>query len=611
MTKRGIAGWALLSGLLLLPAGANDWETKLEVTEGGLAGFYPGIGARADGSAAVLCRGTQTNDASRPYFASLFRTYQDGSWTAPVAVDAGLPTYATTYGNTVKMTFEHYVCPLPGDGGWVLGAAGRYSTSTLTSEGTMYALFLRTMGATLGPWKRVTPVGRIYQPSVAFGADGLVWFAWSGADNLNAGNVQLSSFDPSNGAIGGIETVDSASMQPQWQTLEVVAAPGGDIWVTYRAPDGLYARVRKADGTWDPRIQVSPSAAAHEAAWSGGTLWVVAALGGGSLYRLQGGQFVLDAGSIFNGWANEDETLIESVSYWSFAVAARPEGGVAVTASRAYYYEMQVAPYTNTESYSFVARERDAQGQWSSEHVVDPAHTFSPPDFSMTSSAAGIWFAGGSSNSPLGLQIFFRAAGSSIGDPGDTGAALPCIEKKILEFVNGPATTQAELETAVKLGFDSVAPGAGDYAAKQVSASIVAKRPFASLKALYETSGAGPESMEGLEIYVGQKFYGLVGPSSVLAVTNDAAKGQAFFDSTVGLKSDAAKNLIRYREGGPDLKLQTSSDNQFVPFPRVFGTGSAYQDANKHYPAHSVDDVPEVGPDSIQRIFDWAMANGG
>ncbi|GEM_PF-3183197 len=189
------------------------------------------------------------------------------------------------------------------------------------------------------------------------------------------------------------------------------------------------------------------------------------------------------------------------------------------------------------------------------------------------------------------------------------------VEKAILAFVNDPNTTSADLQTAVQYGFSG--SNLDGYMAGQVAASILTHRagldgvvgtaddnPFDTLLELYSSTTAGPEAMEGLEIYAGKKYFGLNGPSAILKMVNKKKTTEKLLDGPVGLHSQAARNLVAYRDGGPDLNVRTKKDNAYVPYVRIFGTSGASAPA---HPAYSVDAVPYVGPSAIQKIFDHAM----
>ncbi|MBI2898880.1 MAG: hypothetical protein HYY17_01720 [Planctomycetes bacterium] len=196
------------------------------------------------------------------------------------------------------------------------------------------------------------------------------------------------------------------------------------------------------------------------------------------------------------------------------------------------------------------------------------------------------------------------------------------VEQAILDFVNDPATTSEQLQAATQHGY--AGSNFDDYTAAQAAASILAHRagwdriygtaddnPFDTLLELYQGTSVGTEGMEGLEIYVGKNYFALGGPSAILDLVN-AKKTKVTTLKAAGLTSPAAQNIIRWRDGGPDMKVTTKKDNKYVAYSRIFGHKGV---AAPVYPAHSVDDVPEVGPVSIQKLFDFAMgvvtADGG
>jgi hypothetical protein len=196
-------------------------------------------------------------------------------------------------------------------------------------------------------------------------------------------------------------------------------------------------------------------------------------------------------------------------------------------------------------------------------------------------------------------------------------AQAQSVEQAMLDFVNDPATTKADLEAAMAKGWrgQSTFVGAGEWVVDRAATAVLEHRagpdpfygkgqddPFDTLRELYDVIGVGGECMEGIEVHVTETGVNL--GSSILAVANQSSR--AVLQNDVGLDSQTTSYMVVYRDHGPDLVIGTA-DDVFVRFARVFGRFDTRDHLDLAYPAHSVDAVPNVGPAALQKLHDYAL----
>lgn len=393
---------ALLFGLAAaLPgeAGAQTWQTLLDDTTASASWSH--MTAFDDGSAAVVSRDYLPGYTGAGVF---FRTLQGGSWSAPVRLDGGLPTYN---GRTAEVMGRVFVGSANKSS---LGAApveviitARYSRTILDADGLMYALFLkRWNGYAWSAWTRITPVGTINDVSADVDGQGRVWYTWNDGDNLTNGQYRLSSYDPAAGCSGAVHTLDAASRTLTWRSTSLVIAPDA-IWVTYRAPDGIYARrlAHQGAGPLGPRIPVQlgfPNA--QMSAWVDGTLWVTTE-SPLRLYRLSGGAFVQEPVVGLPSYYEETESSLESVDHYLPVVAQRPGSGLVLIAVRQHHFEDWIDSANDFDESSLVAVERSTAGTWSGPATLEPDETWSDIGSAASTSAAGLFIGGTKSSGGL------------------------------------------------------------------------------------------------------------------------------------------------------------------------------------------------------------------
>lgn len=371
----------------------SSWRTTLETSEQALSSAA--IAALPDGRAALLYRGVLF-DPSGNQVVSQFREFDGASWSSPVRLDEGLPSYASSYGTEIEMIFDHHLVALP-DGRLVAGLTARYSSSYQNAEGALYAIFLRVRDESgWGAWQRVTPVGNVFDAAITADASGNVWVAWTSAYNLAAGTVYLALFDPTSGVVSEPEIVSATPAFSTFQKVDL-AADGDTVWITYWSESGLDARARSADGSWSAPLRVS-AWASHASAVSDGVLWVAASIGEGRLavFRHDGAAMVQDA-VLFTNQMREDAYEQEATTYTSPAITAAPGGRIVVGAGRAYHFERWVDPISDADRTDTVVRERTG-GVWGPEEVAYGGKGWDNPIGGLTTSGDTVWAAGGTWN---------------------------------------------------------------------------------------------------------------------------------------------------------------------------------------------------------------------
>lgn len=197
-------------------------------------------------------------------------------------------------------------------------------------------------------------------------------------------------------------------------------------------------------------------------------------------------------------------------------------------------------------------------------------------------------------------------------DPVVDSASTP-LEQAILSLVNSPALDSPE-------DFGTFFPNSGAnvwaYWVPILGANILAHRagpdgaygtgddnPFDSLRELYDIYGVGTQAMYWFEKHAKENSPVPL-TSTILAFVNAPTTTAAVLNGPAGVSSTAAANVVKFRDGGPDLAVGTS-DDAYVPYTWIFGDYGAGD-----YPAWSLDEVPYVGAATIQKIFDYAMTVG-
>jgi hypothetical protein len=396
---------AVLMGLVVtLPgvAGAQTWQTLLDDNTANASWSH--MTAFDDGSAALVSRDYLPGYTGAGVF---FRRLQGGYWSTPERIDGGLPTYN---GRTAEVMGRVFVGSANKSS---LGAApvvviisARYSRTILDADGNLYALFVRRWNAgEWSPWTRITPVGNVNDVSADVDCQGRVWYTWNDGDNLINGQYRLSSYHLASGTSGTVYTLDAASRTLTWRSTSLVIAPDA-IWVTYRAPDGIYARrlANQGAGPLEPRIAVQTGFPEGQmSAWVDGTLWV-ATDNPLRLYRLSGGAFVQESISGLPSYYEETESSIESITHYLPVVAQRPGSGLVLVAVRQHHFEDWVNSSNDFDESALVAVERSSSGVWSGPTTLDPAESWSEIGNAAATSAAGLFVGGTKSSGALFLQ---------------------------------------------------------------------------------------------------------------------------------------------------------------------------------------------------------------
>ncbi len=403
--QRAFARMSLAAVVLALAAalpgeaGAQTWQTLLDDSTS--LASWSNMTAFDDGSAAVVSRDYLPGYTGAGIF---FRKLQGGSWSAPERIDGGLPTYN---GRTAEVMGQVFVGSANKSS---LGAApvvvvinARYSRTILDANGLMHALFVKSWnGVAWSAWTRMTPVGIVNDISAGVDGQGRVWYTWNDGDNLTPGHYRLSSYEPATGCSGAVHTLDPASRTLTWRSTSLVIAPDA-IWVTYRAPDGIYARrlANQGAGPLGPRLPVQlgfPSG--QMSAWVDGTLWVTtdSPL---RLYRLTGGSFVQESIQGLTSYYEETESSIESIDHYLPVVAQRPGSGLVLVAVRQYHFEDWVNPGNDFDESSLVAVERSPAGAWSGPATLDSDESWSEIGNAASTTAAGLFIGGTKSSGAL------------------------------------------------------------------------------------------------------------------------------------------------------------------------------------------------------------------
>ncbi len=588
---------ALLAALVgFAPEAHADWSKVLKETRSG----YAGIDVSRDGTVGLFNHRAIVLPSGQVRNESIFRTRPGRSWSAPTRLEGGYPLYpASSYGPTVKNTFDHYVVaiPQPNPAGikWVAGMRVRYSTSRLRGQGKLYTLLLRSFdGTAWSDWHRVITPGMVEDVSLDAAPDGRVFFAWRASDNITPGSVNLSSFDPATGAVGPVQDLGPAIERPiTFQSVKTAVADNGDVWVTFRAPDGLVGRRLLKDGTLRDRemIVAGRSPPVHDSVFADGTLWVATNEPGIELYRWTGRSFKKGTvGSVFDAYSRDNGVELEGVSFDMPSITARPEGGIAVLATRSYHFETLVPPLRNRNTIAIASRERTAAATWTNvDETAYAPGSWNNTGGSAASGPSGIWACGiiGS-----GRLVVFRRR------PGTIAAPLS-LEDGLLEFLNAPSTTYDLLDRPVRDG------GVGlrrDAAAKLVRhrdgtdgvSGTADDDPFDTLREVYDVLRTGPEALLLIEQHVSRVT---TLDSVALDLANDPLTSTALLDDAVGLRRSAADNIVRYRDGGPDHLLGNADDRR-RPFRWIFGQSGRQW---------SLDQVPYVGRSSIQKLHDYGL----
>lgn len=388
-----------LTAALPFEAGAQTWQTVLD--DSTALGSWSHMTAFDDGSAALVSRDYLPGYTGAGVF---FRKRQGGSWSVPERIDGGLPTYN---GRTAEVMGRVFVGSANKS---YFGAApvtviitARYSRTVLDADGNLYALFVKHWdGCAWSPWTRITPVGMVNDVSADVDGQGRVWYTWNSGDNITPGYYRLSSYNPATGASGAVHTLDPASRTLTWRSTSLVIAPDA-IWVTYRAPDGIYARrlANQGAGPLEPRIPVQLGFPYGQmSAWADGTLWVTtdSPL---RLYRLSGGCFVHEPIGGLTSYYEETESSIESIDHYLPVVAQRPGSGVVLVAVRQYHFEDWINPANDYDESSLVAVERSPAGVWSGPTTLDSDESWSEIGNAASTSAAGLFIGGTKSSGAL------------------------------------------------------------------------------------------------------------------------------------------------------------------------------------------------------------------
>lgn len=397
---------ALLLGLAaILPceAGAQTWQTLLDDTTS--LASWSHMTAFDDGSAALVSRDYLPGYTGAGVF---FRTLRGGSWSAPERIDGGLPTYN---GRTAEVMGRVFVGSANkrslGAAPVVVIITARYSRTVLDADGLMYALFVRSWnGFAWSAWARMTPVGIVNDVSADVDGQGRVWYTWNDGDNRANGQYRLSSYNLVTGDSGAVHTLDTASRTLTWRSTSLVIAPDA-IWVTYRAPDGIYARrlANQGAGPLEPRLSVHLGFPYGQmSAWVDGTLWVTTE-SPLRLYRLSGGAFVQEPIGGLTSYYEETESSLESIDHYLPLVAQRPGSGLVLVAVRQHHYEDWIDPGNDFDESSLVAVERSSAGTWSGPATLEPDESWSEIGNVASTTAAGLFIGG---TKPSGALFVLR-----------------------------------------------------------------------------------------------------------------------------------------------------------------------------------------------------------
>ena len=177
------------------------------------------------------------------------------------------------------------------------------------------------------------------------------------------------------------------------------------------------------------------------------------------------------------------------------------------------------------------------------------------------------------------------------------------LEGAILEFAN--TATQDELYAAIQQGW-ILTPMSYKLMNDEAN-TVIASRPFSNLKHLYASSSLGPESLEGLERYV-VLHLPFPNGSPTLRFVNQKKTSANLLTKKVGIDAKTATNIWRTRKAGPDHILNTP-DDKWMSYELIFGEKNVTKYFSEAH-AHSLDEVPGVGPVTIRKIADYAALNG-
>jgi hypothetical protein len=385
-------------------AHAQSWDQLLDTND--WLASWSHMSAFDDGSVALVSRDYLPNYAGAGIFV---RTYQNGTWAPTERIDAGMPSYN---GRTAEVMGRVFVGAAEksalGASPLFVIASARYSRTVLDADGLMYALFLKKWdGYAWSSWVRITPVGIVNDVSADVDSQGLIWYTWNDGDNRFNGTYRVTSYDPSTSSTGAVHVLDNASRTLTWRSTSVVIAPDA-IWVSYRAPDGIYARrlANNGAGPLEPRMLVqSGFASGQSAAFADGTLWVTtdSPL---RLYRHDCGAFVQETIGGLSPFYEETESSIESVDYYLPVVAPRPNGGLVLLTVQHHHFEDWFDSYNDFDIASLISSDRSTAGVWSYPVTIDPDESWSEIGNSVSNTGAGLFIAGTKASG--GLFVYQR-----------------------------------------------------------------------------------------------------------------------------------------------------------------------------------------------------------
>jgi hypothetical protein len=190
------------------------------------------------------------------------------------------------------------------------------------------------------------------------------------------------------------------------------------------------------------------------------------------------------------------------------------------------------------------------------------------------------------------------------------------VEEAVLQLANFGSADQ--LNQAIRLGWSDT--NFTDYLVQNEVQSLLVHRngpdqvsgtaddnPFDNLIEVYNTTTLGPESMEGLERYV-KLYMPVPAGSPTLRFVNKKSTSANLLTKKVGVDAKTSTNIWRTRKAGPNHKLG-DADDKWMDYQLIFGETFLYGNAGAAH-VHSLDEVPGVGPTSIQKIADYAVLKG-
>jgi hypothetical protein len=380
--------------LAVVPAAASaqTWDTLLETSDWNASWSH--MTAFDDGSVALVSRDYLPGFTGAGVF---YRTMIGGVWSAPERIDQGLPNYNGRTAEVMGRVFvgsadksAYAAAPV------TVVISARYSRTMLDANGLMYALFAKSWdGCSWSAWTRITPVGVVNDVSADVDQNGRIWFTWNDGDNRWNGTYHLSSYDPATCTSGPVYDLDIASRTLTWMSTSLVIAPDA-IWVSYRAPDGIYARrlANSGAGPLEPRILIqSGFPAAQMSAWVDGTLWT-ATDSPPRLYRHDCGAFVEESIPGLTPFYEETETWLEQITYYLPIVAQRPGSGLVLFAVRHHHFEDWEDSSNDFDLPSLIALERSTSGSWSAPSTVDPDDSWSEIGNAASTTATDLYVGG-------------------------------------------------------------------------------------------------------------------------------------------------------------------------------------------------------------------------